>query len=63
MAQREKGVATAPCGECGTDLPMQEQADGGLMAASCPKCHPATEKAEKRIHRERATDVTEGVEQ
>lgn len=59
MSQREKGVATVPCPSCGADLPVEQQADGATAAGTCPKCYPSTEKAEKRVTRERATDVQE----
>lgn len=44
MATREKGVATAPCPECGKDLPLYEQADGSFTTDTCTKCHPKSRK-------------------
>lgn len=57
MSVREKGVATVPCGSCGADLPVQEQADGSMAGGTCPKCYPSVEKAEKRPAREKATEI------
>jgi hypothetical protein len=37
---REKGVATAPCPDCGKDRPLEEQPDGALAAQTCSKCFP-----------------------
>lgn len=64
MPKREKGSATLPCPTCGADLAATQQADGGLAAETCSKCHPKTEaaaaKADERL-REQGTDVSEGV--
>lgn len=46
MAEREKGVETMPCPNCGTVRPVSQQADGSKVAEACPKCYTATsEKA------------------
>jgi hypothetical protein len=49
MSKREKGVATVPCPNCGTELPGVEQADGSITGSACPECYPAaeSEKASK----------------
>lgn len=43
MADREKGVETVPCPNCGIDRPVSLQADGSKVAEACPKCHPPAE--------------------
>lgn len=62
MAEREKGVASAPCPNCGTSLNAVTQPDGGAAYERCDKCYPATvkhEKAAKVTRRETGTDVKE----
>lgn len=60
MSGREKGVASLPCPECGADLAVVTQADGGVSTETCGKCFPAakTEKASARSQttRERGTE-------
>lgn len=62
MAEREKGVATVPCPNCGSDRPVSEQADGSKVAEACPKCYPAVEpetaSAPTTPAREAGTDIT-----
>lgn len=60
MTDREKGVATAPCGACGTDLPLEDTADGGVTTSECPKCTKKAkpETASQTSGRERGTDTT-----
>lgn len=41
---REKGVATAPCKNCGKDLPLVEQPDGSWTTENCTKCYPVSRK-------------------
>lgn len=59
MTDREKGVATAPCPTCGTDLPVTEQPDGGLALATCSNClkteEPETASEAPQTRRERGT--------
>ena len=60
MAEREKGVASAPCPNCGTDLNAVTQPDGATAYEVCPKCYstPEPEKASvKRTPRETGTTV------
>lgn len=75
MTQREKGVATAPCGSCKTELPLRELLDGGLTTIKCG-CSPqvaAPEQArdardqdmpvfDQEFNREVATDVEDEVD-
>lgn len=62
MTNREKGVATAPCPSCSTDLKRVTLPDGGVTTETCPKCSPAPEKASKAstasVRRETGTDIT-----
>lgn len=46
MSGREKGVASAPCPECGRDLAIINQPDGGVSTEACGKCFPAAKKSE-----------------
>lgn len=59
MSGREKGVASQPCPECGADLKVVTQPDGGVSTEACGSCYPAakTEKAsaQSRTTRERGT--------
>jgi hypothetical protein len=60
MVEREKGVATAPCPSCGTDLNAVSQPDGATAYEVCPKCYsqPKPETAaQKRTPRETGTTV------
>lgn len=60
MVEREKGVATAPCPNCGTVLNAVSQPDGATAYEVCPKCYsqPKSEKASaKRTPRETGTTV------
>ena len=59
MAEREKGTASATCPNCGADLKVAALPDGGMAAARCEKCYPATEKASKATAREVGTEVKE----
>lgn len=47
MAGREKGVASQPCPQCGAELAVVTQTDGGLSTETCGSCFPSatTEKA------------------
>lgn len=62
MSGREKGVASQPCPECGSDLKVVTQPDGGVSTEACGNCYPAakTEKAsaQSRTTRERGTTAT-----
>lgn len=62
MAGREKGVATAPCGACGTDLPIEvEQPDGSVTTDECPKCNKKVEPEQAStpgVGRETGTSVS-----
>lgn len=66
MADREKGVASAPCPNCGTELNAVELPDGATAYEVCPKCYPAQpapEQAAQTTTRETGTNVdttTEG---
>lgn len=44
---REKGVASAPCPNCGTELNRVTQPDGGVAFESCGNCYPATPEPER----------------
>lgn len=57
---REKGVATAPCGACGTQLPLVDSTDGGVTTDTCTKCVPAKTKetASQSSSRERGTETS-----
>jgi hypothetical protein len=60
MAEREKGVETMPCPNCGTDRPVSPQPDGSKSVEACPKCYPAPapEKAAAPTPaREAGTDI------
>lgn len=58
MPNREKATATLPCPTCGASLAASTQADGGLAASTCSKCHPKTERAAARApEREQGTSV------
>lgn len=61
MAQREKGVATAPCPDCGTDLNAIDQPDGAVAYETCGSCYPTQEaepeKASRPASRETGTIV------
>lgn len=46
MTKREKGVATVACEQCGSDLNVVTQSDGGTTAARCENCYPEA-KVEK----------------
>lgn len=67
MAEREKGVATTTCPNCGNELSPTELPDGGTTYETCPNCYndqaPAEapvkqEKASRSISRETGTEIT-----
>lgn len=41
MPEREKGVASVACPNCGSALALRDQPDGSVAAEACPSCHPA----------------------
>lgn len=70
MTEREKGVASAACPNCGKELALSEQLDGGMAAETCTSCHPADEPSKKTekasassTPRERGTTLQSNEEQ
>lgn len=65
MAEREKGVASTPCPNCGTDLNAVTQLDGATAYEVCSKCYsqPKPEKAAQRTPRETGTTVEKSGEE
>ena len=65
MAEREKGVATRPCPNCGAELNPVDQPDGAVAYETCSNCYPTesstepvSEKASRATRRETGTNVT-----
>lgn len=63
MSGREKGVASQSCPNCGSELAVVAQPDGGISTETCGKCFPSatSEKASvqsTKSSRERGTIPT-----
>lgn len=56
MEEREKGVQTAPCPNCGSELKAVNRRDGAVGYENCNKCYKQPlKKDEKVAAREAAT--------
>lgn len=55
MTDREKGVATTECKQCGNELQLVTQRDGSVSPENCEECFPAPDGTEATSDTETAS--------
>lgn len=48
--EREKGVESRPCAECGEERLATQQGDGSVSYAPCPNCSPTDVREEAKLN-------------